>query len=287
MRENRQKIIILIGAGRSGTKFVRDILSSAPQVSCIPYDVGYIWRTGVESLSHDELLPEMLTEKNKIYIRKTILKIGRKTNPAANHIIEKSVPNCLRIEYVHKIFPEAKFIHLTRDGRAVTESAMRLWKKPPEKGYLLQKIKYFPFRNYRYAIKYILNMIKGVLVSGRGQLTWGPRYDGIDNDVSTKELIDVCAKQWQKCVSSSLGGLAKIPADYVFSIKYEEFIMDPRKVIELCQFIGIEDPDSIVSELANKVNKSNLDKWKDLLTKEEKELIEKIQDKELKALNYI
>ena len=47
--------IILIGAARSGTKFLRDVLASAVGVKSVPYDVNYIWRHGSPNYGHDVL----------------------------------------------------------------------------------------------------------------------------------------------------------------------------------------------------------------------------------------
>ena len=57
--------LFILGAGRSGTKIFRDCLGAANDVAAIPYDVGYIWRIGNERCSHDQLLPEHLSEVSK------------------------------------------------------------------------------------------------------------------------------------------------------------------------------------------------------------------------------
>ena len=60
----------LIGAARSGTKFLRNCFSVSDEIEIVPYDIGYVWRYGNEKISHDELKPSDLDNKLKFWIRK-------------------------------------------------------------------------------------------------------------------------------------------------------------------------------------------------------------------------
>ena len=77
--DNMQPIIIL-GAGRSGTKFFRDVLLHSQETCAVPYDVNFIWRYGNESCEHDELSVDMATEPIKKYIRGSINNMAKKQN---------------------------------------------------------------------------------------------------------------------------------------------------------------------------------------------------------------
>jgi len=276
--------LFLLGAGRSGTKFLRDILGESSNVAIIPYDVGYVWRYGNENIPHDELTLNILNDSIKKYVTKTLPKLIKKgTNQTHTRIlIEKSVPNTLRPAFVQNIYPEAKFIHLIRDGRAVTESAMRLWKAPPERGYLLNKLRYFPWKNYRYAIWYIGNLVKGKLRSGRGQQTWGPVYKGMINDAATLPLEIVCARQWKKCIEISLRQLSTFKnQNNIIEIHYEDLMKDSKALKEICNFIGIDDSKLVIEKYENKVIRAHTEKWKNSLSNDQLELI----NKEIESLN--
>lgn len=275
------KPVFLLGAGRSGTKFLRDIISTSDKVSAIPYDVGYVWRYGNNDCPHDEFTPNMLDDSIKQYIKKTLpkLSIGNSSQSLPTIFIEKSVPNTLRPAFLHAVYPDAKFIHLIRDGREVTESALRLWRTPPEKSYLLKKLRYFPWENYRYAIWYITNIIKGKLSSDRGQQTWGPRYNGIDDDVKRLPLEVVCARQWRKCVEISLSQLSSVNKNNVLEVRYEDLMTDSKSISSICEFLAIDDTNKVVSEYETRVIRSNMNKWKNSLTREQLRLINnEIQD---------
>jgi len=278
--------IILIGAGRSGTKFLRSLLTASNEVAAIPYDVGYVWRYGNESHSDDELTPENLTTKIKKYIRHTLPKLAQKSNHEnARFFVEKSVPNSLRVKYVYELFPDAKFIFLVRDGRAVTESSMRLWKAPTEKGYLFKKLRYFPWQSYRYAIWYILNIFKGAF-KGRGQMVWGPRYKGIEKDVENLPLEVVCARQWKYCVELASNDFEDIPKDQVCFVKYEEIMQDESKLEIICDFLGLIDTRSVVDKFKSICDSSNLDKWQQKLKPETLAVIENELSSTLSKFEY-
>ena len=253
----------ILGAARSGTKLLRDLLAASPEVAVVPYDVGYIWRQGNEFFPNDELTAEMLTPVIRQRIRSGLPSLVSTESAAeARILLEKSVPNSLRAGFLQAVYPEARFIHLIRDGRAVVESSYRQWQAPTDKEYLLKKLRYFPWTNYRYAIWYLTNMLKGRFASDRGQHIWGPRYSGIEQDLKHESLETVCARQWRKCVESSQKQTADLGADRILEIRYEDFVSSPDSLLEACRFLGIVDNKPVVEAYRQRVTAENLDKWK-------------------------
>ena len=159
--------VILIGAARSGTKFLRSLLGVDAKVGEVPYDVNYIWRYGNEAYPDDALPVSLAAPRIKAYIRRLLSKQAS-MGTARSILVEKTVSNTLRIPFVREVFPEARFIHLIRSGRDVTESAMRMWLSPPDWRYLLQKARSFPVSNFGYAAWYLWNVVFGAVRSGRG-----------------------------------------------------------------------------------------------------------------------
>ena len=235
--------IILIGAARSGTKFLRDCLAASPDCAAVPYDINYIWRYGQEGLAHDILVPTSLSRKTQNFIRKTIPKLA--DAKPGNRIIEKTVSNTLRIPYVNSIYPNAIFVHLIRDGREVTESSMRQWTDPPNTGALLKKLKAMPIQNIGYVFWYAANIVSGLFAGGRkGGNIWGPRYPGIKNDAATLSLAEVCAKQWKHCIEKSLEDLAVIDSKRVHTIRYEDFVSSKVTIENLAAELGLSNPEA-------------------------------------------
>lgn len=250
--------VFLIGAGRSGTKFLRECLSVSDQVDSVPYDINYVWRYGNENKSDDEFVLEDLTSEVKKYITKTLPSLTSTNKPQAKFLIEKSVPNTLRISFISEVFPNAKFIHITRDGRAVIESSIRQWKQPAGKSYLLRKLKYFPWRNYRYAVWFVLNVIKSKIINQPA--IWGPRYKGINEDVLTHSVEAVAAKQWSICVDTADSQLGLIDKSLVYKVSFEDLMNNSSVINELCGFIGISDVDKVEQYFRENVVRSNNEK---------------------------
>ena len=124
-------------------------------------------------------------------------------------------------------------MHLIRDGRDVTESAMRLWQAPPSWGNLLGKFRNMPLANLGYAAWFFWNLTKGLFVGRKGGKVWGPRYPGIEQDVQSLSLTQVCAHQWLASVEKAIADLRSIPQDRVFQISYEELVADDRALLRL------------------------------------------------------
>ena len=254
----------ILGAARSGTKLLRDLLAASSEVAVVPYDVGYIWRQGNEFYPNDELTPEMLTPAIRKKIRNSLpALVSTESSPEARIMLEKSVPNTLRAGYLQAVYPEARFIHLIRDGRAVVESSYRQWQAPTERGYLLKKLRYFPWTNYRYALWYLINILKGRFGSGRGQHIWGPRYSGIERDLEQESLEKVIARQWRKCVESSLQQTAGLDADRILEIRYENFVTGSDSLQQACRFLDISDEAVVMDAYRQRITTVNMDKWKD------------------------
>ena len=239
MFENEYLPVIVIGAARSGTKLIRDTIARHPDVCKIPYDINYIWRYGCEKLPHDEIPPNPLTEKSASKIR---LYFDHSRN-GKQILVEKTVSNCLRIPFVQKVFPQSKFIQLIRDGWDVVESSYRQWIAPPDWRYILQKVRAYPVLDaFGYATGYGQNLLRKLVFPCNGTTSsWGPRYAGIDDDIRSKELIEVCAIQWAYCASKAFRDLATLPMTSVYTVRYEEFVHHPSAILsEIADFLGIE-----------------------------------------------
>lgn len=280
--------IILIGAARSGTKFLRDVLASSNQAKCVPYDVNYVWRFGNEKHDDDALPLEKLDDRKRQFIRKTLKSLAKiASDDEQTVMVEKTVSNTLRLPYVHAVYPNARYIHLIRDGRAVTESAMRLWQAPPDWGALLKKLREMPLSNFDYAFWFATNQIKGLFSKKDGGKVWGPRYVGIDEDVANLPLLDVCSLQWVNCVTSTLDALADIPPEQVKTIRYEDLVRDEQALRDLCDFLGLSDTETVISSFKARVKLGQNDKWMEKISDDDRARMTDIMHDGLDRLGFL
>lgn len=282
--QKKPQVIIIIGAARSGTKFLRSCLGASSELAAIPYDINYIWRYGNEHKEHDCLKKHELNDKIKIKIQKYIYKKARNINPKAKFVLEKTVSNTLRVNFVQSVFNDAKFIFLVRDGNAVIESSYRQWVNPINKQQLLVKILTFPISNYKYAIWFIKNILRKKC--GKKITIWGPRYSGIEEDSKNLTVSDICAKQWSTCVDVAQKQLEFVPESKKFKLRFEDLMKNQNSLFDLCNFIGINDYDSVLNFFNSNVCKDNNIKSLQNLNAEIIQSINKYAGNTLKKYGY-
>lgn len=285
--------IIIVAAARSGTKIFRSALNASNEVVAFPYDINYIWKYGNYHIPHDELKVENITPQIKKYIRKGFRKLLDKSN--AKFVLEKTVSNSLRVDFVKEVFPDCKIVHLYRDGRDVTVSARECWKaslfskkiQPPH--LLIKKAFQFPFISARsYLLDYTSSYIKRFIKKEKKVNSWGPRFKGIDDFSKSNSLIKVCAMQWAKCVDHCLTSFSRLEEnkDYI-NVRYEDFVREPELHLEyIADFIGIKDFSPLRNYAQKKITDNFVGYWKHKLTSEETDTIRPFIDKYLKILGY-
>jgi hypothetical protein len=168
-----------------------------------------------------------------------IFKRQSDAKPRAYRIIDKTPPNCFRVEYLAKLYPDAKFIYITRDGLDNTSSLMNAWRSKQK----------FQFRYRKYLEEY-LKPLEGVQGSRSAKYF---NIQGYQSDVwkfamppgweayRDKTLAEVCAFQWLKTHEYALNSLSKLPSERVIRFKFEDLMAEPHHSIEkLCSFLDIE-----------------------------------------------
>ena len=105
---------------------LRNIVADFDGVATWPCDeINYILRHGNLFHPSDEFSARQVTPKVKKYIKSTFEKFGESVS--ADIILEKTCANSLRVKFLNKIFPEAKYIFIVRDGIDATGSAKLRW----------------------------------------------------------------------------------------------------------------------------------------------------------------
>ena len=275
------EILIIIGAPRSGTNILRDtICNSQDFITWDCDEINYIWRYGSCLKKSDELKTNQLKNFQKQYIRNKFRELElKKQNEYRRRqiIVEKTCANCLRIEYIYDIFPEAKFVYIKRNPYDSIYSIKQRWKGNISKNYLYKKAKYIPKAELPYyALRYLIHRLS-MKFSKKGELpSWGPRFEGIDKYKFNHSLIETCAKQWSECTVKAEESLSSIrnKGAKTYSIEYENFVSNPKKYInEIKLFLNYSIEHNTDCK---KVNKDSIGKGLNFLSEKEKEQIDKI-----------
>lgn len=173
----------------------------------------------------------------------------------------KCPSNTVRIPFLAKIFPDAYFMHVVRDGRAVVNSLLG----PPSEHWE-RKDRFTPFKERK-------NPFPGAKP---------PNWRELLRD----DPVEQHALQWREVIKygQAKAKQCNIPCRY---LKYEDLCGDTRKVIgELWEFCGLPVTQEILERVPATLGSRNY-KWKKFLSDEQKELINTIQGPLLKELGYI
>lgn len=133
------KTVFVIGCPRSGTTWVQAMLAAHPSMQSGPethffeafapvYDLFHIQQSGV--LGRNVGLPAYLsTEQFNAWVRAAFwaLVTANRTwqGEQSAYFLEKTPQHGLYADFILAVFPQARFIHVIRDARAVTASLLR------------------------------------------------------------------------------------------------------------------------------------------------------------------
>lgn len=251
--------VIIIGAPRSGTNMLRDVLTQVPGFATWPCDeINLVWRHGNRSWPSDELPADLATPKVRRYIRGHFDRIQRRYD--ARVVVEKTCANSLRVPYVDRCVPDARYLFIVRDGMDAVASAMQRWHAPFDFGYTRRKLRYVPPTDIPYyGAKFVANRVKGRRPPPAGQVTswWGPKLDGQPDLVRQHPLDELCAIQWQRCVDASEAAFAETGP--VHRVRYEDFVAQPADSLSaILRFLGEDstvNPDWVADVSAGSVGK--------------------------------
>jgi len=220
------KPVVVIGAARSGTNMLRDILTSLPGIDTWPCDeIPFIWRHGNRGHAHDEFTPRMARNDVVDFVRKSFRNTA---NPSTELLVEKTCANSLRVEFIDRILPDARYVYVVRDGRDAAASAMLRWRSGFDLRYSLAKARYVPLGDLPYyGSRFLLNRLNRLTSGDRRLATWGPIFEGLRDLPHDTPLHVLAARQWARCVDRSDAAFAAMDDKRVVRVRYEDFVRDP------------------------------------------------------------
>jgi hypothetical protein len=256
--------LVILGAGRSGTNMLRDILTTLPGFSTWPCDeINYIWRHGSRAWPDDAIPAERANESFQRFLdRRFSAQYKRGGQPI---VVEKTCANSLRVPYVERALRgRARYLHIVRDGRDVTASAEKRWTASLDLRYVLNKARFVPPSDLPYyAFRYLGARLHRLRSSEKRLGSWGPRYPGMVADLEQLPLGEVIAKQWDACVRSSRDALAALPDERSLTVRYEDFTADPVAGLKRIGAFLAQDWDAAQLNLATaQVSNRSVGGWK-------------------------
>ncbi|PQJ28055.1 sulfotransferase family protein [Rubritalea profundi] len=244
----KSKPIVILGAPRSGTSILGDILSKHPDVHYL-VEPTPLWRKYAkfrgDFVASDYTSKQVL--KTRQVFEQSHLNSGKKT------ILEKTPQNCLRVPFVYDVFPNAKYIHIVRDGYESSLSIMKHWQAYTT-GFtgvrIGQRLKELSLSQIP---KYGIQFIKRLMPSrGKPRVYWGPVLPGMSKMLDAFSIAEISAIQWKICVEQACHFGRKLPKGQYMEVRLED--LTSAKLKEIIEFTELPASDEVHEAFLQKFN---------------------------------
>jgi hypothetical protein len=238
--------VVILGAARSGTNMLRDILTTLPGVHTWPCDeIPYIWRHGNRDHPDDEFDRGMARPAVRAFIRGAF---ARRAGPDTRLLVEKTCANTLRAGFVDEVLPEARFVVIRRHGPDAVASAMKRWRSGVDLAYSLRKARFVPRGDLPWYVgRYAANRMRRLLSGERRLGVWGPVFAGMRDLPRDIPLAELAARQWCRCVARTDSELAAVDPARIHRLGYEDFVTDPAPALAgLLAFLDLPTDAAVV-----------------------------------------
>ncbi|MFO1409548.1 MAG: sulfotransferase [Steroidobacteraceae bacterium] len=217
--------VFIIAAPRSGSTLLFETLCASGQVSSfggeghwLVEDIARL-RPGAGGVDSNRLTALQADADVAAHLRAMIGARSVDADGAAAaadrglQFIEKTPKNALRIPFLQKVFPDARFIFLWRDPRENLASIIEAWRSGRWKTY---------------------NGLAGF--DGPWSLLLPPGWQAMNG----RPLEEIAAFQWDAANRTALDDLQQLPRPQWTPLRYADLVATPRAAIErLCAFLDL------------------------------------------------
>ncbi len=271
--------ILILGNTRSGTTIVQKVIGVHPDVEPW-YEPRTLWLYADPGRRHDEFDENDATDNVKRYIRRRFLAFQKRHGNRI--VLEKTPANILKIPYVRAIFPEATYLFMVRNPFSFISSVELKWQgnRPLSRQGIARRLASTPITQlHRYAGRFVGDKVSKYILRRKYLSLWGPRYRGMDQDLKTRDLLTVVARQWAVCSRRAEDDLARFAPGEVLRLRYEDFVEDPISEAErICAHCGLEMTDQMVRAAKEWVKSDRQHKWRRFDPKELARILPEIRD---------
>jgi hypothetical protein len=282
------KPVIILGAPRSGTSVLGRILESHPDFVHIK-EPRLTWKFGNDGKSDLLKAVDARPEVKKHIIQKFESFIER----PGQRLLEKTPSNSLRVDFIKEIFPDAKFVHIIRNGYDSVLSIRNYWngftgglsynRIGSKSSILKDRIQEIHWRQ----IPYYVGELTGRIASKVGfpsTVLWGPRLPAMKGMMSQMDLLEVCALQWRFCVELACQDGRKLPTSNYYEIKLEE--LNSENLQEIIDFLELKDSGSIMDHYQKNFQAGKSNKRRKDGSEEDMEIIRRYIEPTMQWLDY-
>jgi uncharacterized protein (TIGR03032 family) len=222
-----ERPVFIVAPPRSGTSLLFETLAQSPSVWTIggeshrliegvptlsPADRG--WDSN--RLSATDATPEVVERLEAAFLAELRDRDGNRPGDATGLcLLEKTPKNSLRVPFLAKAFPDARFVYLYREPHESLASMMAAW----ESG----------------------RFVTYPQLPGWDGPPWSLVLTPEWRALNGADLAEVVAEQWRMTSEILLHDLAKVPEDRWAVTGYHNLVADPQgEITRLCDFLDLE-----------------------------------------------
>lgn len=308
-------VFFVAGEMRSGTSWLRHSLSDHPEISCgqegsffgLDYDREEIpvYKDPVSSLTralatseelktwhalpwnlwsdgYEEDLRALSRLSVDYFLSKEVARTGRRI------VGDKSPQHTENLDEIHEIYPDARIIHIVRDGRDVAVSAMNHWWRLAR-----DRAGVFDLTPEELEIRDEYNADKeAFLASGRS--------------IFTEERLAQLARRWASRSGKARRDGTKLYGEGYLEIRYEDLLLDtPALFGRVLEFLGADSDERVIQrclrssdferassrsqgeeDSASFFRKGVAGDWRNVFTAEDREIYKKYAGEQLVEFGY-
>lgn len=276
--------IFVIGTHRSGTTLLGRALGNHPELAYCE-EPRQVWSRGYNYRRDDSLTAADATPRVRERVRRSFQRfLAAAGRP---RLAEKTPSNCLRLEFIHAIFPDALFVHIHRDARAVISSTDLVTRtRRPEREWYLRRLLGTPVWEWPALLPRAWRTL-GRRLLGREMAFWGPRPPGWQRWVREDDRLTVLAKQWRYTIEPVLEFRRRMPAAQWLELPYDDLVGDPAGVAaELERFGRLAASASFAEKLVEECDPQRAEAWRARSGAEGLERVRSIVEPVMARLGY-
>jgi hypothetical protein len=259
--------IFILSAPRSGSTFLFDLLSRFDRVWAWHAEVDDIWwrhfpyerlEEPSDYVGADEYSPRMAAQVRRDLYRFALYARQERGERCelmqrwglvkSIRYLDKTIANCFHMDFLTRLFPDARYLLLMRDGRATISSMMEGWSDPK---------------------RFVKPQLTRYIPTGSPISHWSfpapPGWRG----VLDRPLEEICTWSWMRHVETAADALDAVPAERKRTFRYEDVLDNPadaaRQLAEFCDLAWTPAVDKFLAERPlsrTTVSAPEKDKWR-------------------------
>ena len=173
---------------------------------------------------------------------------------------EKTPSNCLRIPFIHALYPDCRIINMIRDGREVVGGMLRMQKVGADSNRVFARIFETPLWEWPAYLPMFFRTVWMTRVLGKTSTYWGVKAAGWQEWLTLPPHL-IAAKQWMRLVEISTRDGRALPSENYLELRYERLIREPAELMgEILDFAQLPPSADVIEYVLSEVDPSRAGK---------------------------